>query len=128
MRTPLLSLLLLAPLFSGCVAAAAGVGAGVYISQDVADPSIYVVRVPHDVKTAWASAKATLSNSSPKPIETRDDVRTAIAEIDNAKVTVVVETFDLDQSSIRVSARKYGVANGELAGIVANKIVIDLDR
>lgn len=128
MRQPLFALLLLAPLLSGCVAAAAGVGAGVFISQDVTDPSVYIVRVPHDVKTTWASAKTTLSNSSPKPIETRDDVRTAVAEVDLAKVTVVVEAFDLEESSIRVSARKFGVANGEIASIVANKIVFDLDR
>jgi len=127
MRQPLIALLCLAPLFSGCIAAAAGVGAGILISQEGVDNNTYVAQLPHDVKLAWSSVKTTLSQTSLKPIDTRDDLRTATADVDGAKVTVVVEAFDIDKSVVRVSARKLGISNGEIAKMVFDRIVSNLD-
>jgi hypothetical protein len=128
MRQPLLVILCLAPLFSSCVAAAAGVGAGVLISQEGTDNSTYVAQLQHDAKVTWSTVKTTLSDSSLKPIDTQEEARTATAEVDGAKVKVVVETLDLGKSVVKVSARKYGFNNGEIARIVLDRIVFALDR
>ena len=119
--------LALASLASGCVAAAAG-AAAVIISQDVIDNNVYVATLDRDADQVWASAKVALSHASPRPYEVQDDVRKAIADVDDAKVTVTVETYDLNRSTLRVSARKFGVNNGAIAKMVYDKILQELDR
>ena len=64
MNKQLLTIALLAPLFSGCVAAAVGVVGGVLLSQEVMDDATYVGRVKQDVNRTWASSKTSLSHSS----------------------------------------------------------------
>ncbi len=128
MSKTLLSLVLLAPLFHSCAAAALGVGAGVLISQEMMDNNIFVGQLNSDVNKVWSSTKTTLSHSSLKPIDVDNDVRTATAEIDGAKVTVTVETYDLNRSMLKVTAKKYGVNNGEIAQMTFNKIVADLEQ
>jgi hypothetical protein len=128
MRQPILALCLLVPLVSACAAAAAGVGAGILISQEGTDNSTYVAKVNHDVRDAWTTAKIALGHASTKPIGAQDDLRTATAEIDGGKVTVTVEAFDLDQTVIKVSAKKYGINNGELAKMTLDRILSELDK
>jgi hypothetical protein len=128
MSKTLLSLVLLTPLFTGCAAAALGVGAGVLISQEMMDNNIYVGQLNSDVNKVWSSAKATLSHSSLKPIDVDNEVRSATAEIDGAKVTINVETYDLNRSVLKVMAKKYGVNNGEIAEMMFNKIVSELEH
>lgn len=129
MRKSLLPALLLAPLtaLGGC-AAILGVGAGVLVSQEMLDNNSYVARLDVGVDRLWTSAKATLSHMSLKPIETDDDLRTAEASVDGANVAIGVEAYDLDRSILRVSAKKFGVANGEMAKLVLDKIVEDLEK
>jgi hypothetical protein len=131
MSKTLLSLFLIAPIltgFTGCAAAALGVGAGVLISQEMMDNNIYVGQLNSDVNKVWSSAKTTLSHSSLKPIDVDNEVRTATAEVDGAKVTINVETYDLNRSLLKVTAKKYGVNNGEMAEMMFNKIVGDLEH
>jgi hypothetical protein len=128
MNKQILTIALLAPLFSGCVAAAVGVVGGVLLSQEVLEDATYVGRVKQDAHRTWASAKTSLSHASLKPIETNNAARTATGEVDGAKVVVAVATTDLNECEIRVSAKKYGVANGEIARMVFDKILADLDR
>ncbi|MFN0008721.1 MAG: hypothetical protein ACKVXR_12535 [Planctomycetota bacterium] len=127
MRKPLCLILSIAPLFSGCVAAAAGV-AGILISQDVLDNNIYVATIDRGADDVWTSTKIALNKASLKPIDVEDDVRQAVATIDDAKVTVNVETYDLNRSTLRVSARKYGVNNGEIAKMVYDKILHEIEK
>ncbi len=131
MSKTLLSLVLIAPIltgFTGCAAAALGVGAGVLISQEMMDNNIYVGQLNSDVNKVWSSAKTTLSHASLKPIDVDNEVRTATAEVDGAKVTINVETYDLNRSLLKVTAKKYGVNNGEIAEMMFNKIVGDLEH
>lgn len=128
MNKQLLTIALLAPLFSGCVAAAVGVVGGVLLSQEVMEDSTYVGRVKQDVNRTWASAKTSLSHSSLKPIDVNNASRTAKGDVDGAAVVVTVSTVDVGESEIRVSAKKYGVANGEIARMVFDKILADIDR
>jgi hypothetical protein len=134
MRTPkllLASLLTVTALLTvttaGCAAVAAG-AAAVVISQDVLDNNVYVARLDRPAEIVWASAKVALSHLSPKPYDVQDDVRTAVADVDDAKVTVSVDTYDLNRSTLRVSARKYGVNNGEIAKMVYDRILQELDK
>ncbi len=131
MRTPLY-LLVLAPLtlstlFSGCLAVGVG-AAAVIVSQDVLDNNVYVATLDRSADQVWTSAKVALNHASLKPIDTQDDLRKATAEIDDAKVTVTVETYDLNRCTLRVSAKKYGVNNGQIAKMVYDKILHELGQ
>lgn len=128
MRKALSVLLLLVPVTQGCVAAALGVGAGVLVSQDLTNNNTYVGQLNKDSNKVWASAKTTLSHMSLKPIDVDNDTRTATADIDGASVTVNVETYDLNQSRLKVAAKKYGVNNGEIADHVFKRITADLEH
>jgi hypothetical protein len=127
MRKPLFLLLSIAPVFTGCLAAAVG-AAAVVVSQDVLDNNVYVATLDRGADQVWTSAKVALNHASLKPIDVREDVRQATAEIDDAKVTVSVETYDLNRSTLRVSAKKYGVNNGQIAKMVYDKILNEIDR
>ncbi|MCB9915448.1 MAG: hypothetical protein H6828_09915 [Planctomycetes bacterium] len=124
MRSSALLALLLALVTPGCLAVL-GVGAGVVISQDMMDNNTYVAQVRESVDVTWAVAKASLSQQASDPIDVDEDLRTAVGMVDDATVTVSVEAFDLDQTRLAVSARKFGVANGEIAEMVFDRI---LDR
>jgi hypothetical protein len=111
---------------TGCLAV--GAVGGVLVAQEVLDNNVYVARLDRDAGEVWASAKIALNRASLTPIDAQDDVRHAIADVDDAKVTVDVETYDLNRSTLRVSAKKYGVNNGEIAKMVYDKIIHELDQ
>lgn len=121
------SLALLLSLAPACAPLVIGGGA-VLVSQSAIEDSTYVVQVKAGVELAWASSKTTLSHLSLKPIDTDDEARKAVAEIDSSKVTVTVEAYDLDQSVIKVSAMKFGIRDGASAAMVKDKILADLER
>lgn len=127
MPSKILIALFLALVTPGC-AAILGIGAGVVISQDMMDNNTYVAQVREDVDIAWAVAKSSLSQQASKPIEVDEDLRTATATVDDAIVTVSTEAYDLKQTRLAVSARKFGVANGEIAELVFNRILDELAR
>jgi hypothetical protein len=122
-----LSLAIVLCLAPACAPLVIGGGA-VLLSQDAIEDSTYVLQVKVGVELSWASAKATLSHLSLKPIDTDDEARKATAEIDSSKVTVTVEAYDLDQSVIRVSAKKFGIRDGASAAMVKDRILSDLER
>ncbi len=123
----LLTSLLLVPVASSCAAVVA-VGAGVIVGQQVLDDDVYVGQLTTDASRTWAQTKTTLSHMSTKPIDANNELRRAIADVDGAKCTVVVETYDLNRSQIRVSATKYGFSASETARVVFERITQDLDR
>lgn len=127
MRKPLLLLLSLAPFFTGCGVLAVG-AASILISQEVLDNNIYVATLDRDADEVWTSTKVALNKASLKPIDVQEDVRQAVATIDDAKVTVNVETYDLNRSTLRVSAKKYGVNNGEIAKLTYDKILHEIEK
>jgi len=105
----LLPLLALVPLASGCLAAAA-VGAGIIISQQVLPNNIHVTQVALDVDKVWPSVKEAVSYYQEPGSEptVQDFPRTIHAKVDGSKVTVEVEAIDIDRTTIRVTAEKYG--------------------
>jgi hypothetical protein len=122
MRKLVLAASLLVPLLTGCAAAAIGVGAGVIASQEMLDNDTYVSYVNKDVRDVWPTVKSFLSDASLDIIEVDDEPRVAKAKIDGASVTVAVEAYDVDKSMMRVSARRFGVNDGEMAGIIMERI------
>jgi hypothetical protein len=122
----LLASIVLVPVAASCAAVA--LGAGVVVGQQVLPDNAYVGQLTTDASRTWAQAKTTLSHMSTKPIDTNNDLRRAIADVDGASVTVVVETYDLNRSQIRVSATKFGFAASETARVVFERITQDLER
>jgi hypothetical protein len=102
--------------------AVAGVGAGVIASQELLDNNTYVAHFQKDVSFVWPEVKTFLSESSLDLIEIDEELRVARARIDGAMVTVSVEAYDIDQSVMRVSAKQFGVNDGEMAGVVTERI------
>lgn len=117
----------LVPASSSCVAVAA-LGAGVLVSQQVLNDDVYVGQLTTDASRTWAQTKTTLSRLSLEPIDANNELRRAVADVDGATVTVVVEVYDLNRSQIRVSAKRFAFAASETARVVFERITQDLDR
>jgi hypothetical protein len=115
------------PLVS-CAGAIIGLGAGLIVSQEVLDNQVYVTQLQADVGDVWAVAKRSLSDMSTSVLEIDADVRMARGTVDKGNVTVTVEAFDLNRSVLKVKAVKYGLANGELAKVVSDRIVRNLEK
>ena len=122
MRKLFLAVLLTLPTLPGCLAAAVGAGAGLIASQELMDNNAYVSRLNKDVRKVWPVVKTFMSDASLELIEVDEEVRLAKAKIDGASVTVSVEAYDLDKTIMRVSARKYGLNDGELARLIMERI------
>lgn len=128
---PIVALALTLPtLLGGCAAAAVvGVGLGaVVISQELTDSNVYVTHLSMNVKEVWPTAKIFLADQSLELIETDEQARIAKARIDGANVTVAVEAYDVDKTLMRVSAKRYGVNDGDMARIITERITRRLDQ
>ena len=131
MKHPL-TLLALAPLFTGCVFAAAAAAGGFVVSQQVLPNNVHVAQVALDVDKVWPSVKETVSYyQEPGSEPTVTDVpRTVHAKVDGAKVTVEVEAIDLDRTTIRVTAERMSglTKDNETAAEVMNGILEHLEK
>jgi hypothetical protein len=125
MRKTILAALLLVPCLQSCAALAVGGAVGLVGGSEM-NNNVYVGQLNASGKATWAQTKVSLSNLSLKPIDVDNEAMKATADIDDAKVTVEVSTYDLNKSEIKVSAKKYLVNNGEIAKMVFDKIVADL--
>ena len=121
-RTPALVALLALPLLSSCAAAVIGGVAGLVASQEMLDNNTYVSHVQRDVSFVWPEVKMYLSETSLDLIEPDEELRTVKARIDGADVLVAVEAWDIDNTIIRVQARKFGVNDGEMARVIMERI------
>jgi hypothetical protein len=122
MRKILVPTLLLALTSSSC-AALLGIGAGVAISQDMQDSNTYTAQLKKDIDVVWATVKVSLGKQTELPITVDNDMRAAVARIDDADVTVSVENFNLEQVRVIVSSRKYGVSNKEISQLVFSRVM-----
>jgi len=120
-HTIILGALAALTLSSSC-ALMAGAAAGGVVYNEFAENKIYEAQFNMDSEAVWHSAKATVSHTATDPIEVDRDLRKLVAKIDGAVVIVTVETFDLDQSILRIEAKRYGIIDGEVASRVLTKI------
>ena len=129
MRTTLLCALLIAPLLSGCLAAAAvGAGAALVVSQDMLDNNTFLTRLNSDVTEVWPQVKLYLSEASTQLIEVDDDLRMANAKIDGCTVTVSVEAYDYGRSDLTVRATRFGLNRGDIARVVTDRITRRMEK
>jgi len=126
----LLTLLALAPLCTGCLAAAAGVGAGYIVSQQVLPGYVHVSEVMIDVDYVWPSVKETVSfyQEPGSDMAVQESPRQVEARVDGAKVLVEVEVIDIDHTLIRVQAEKYLTRDEATASRVMRAIVDRLNE
>ena len=125
MRKPhrFLALALVAPtLLTGCAGLVVGGVAGVVIAQEMLDNNSYVSQLNQDVTVVWPTVKVFLAETSMELIEIDEPARIAKAKIDGATVAVGVEAYDLDKTQMRVSAKRYGVNDGEMARLIMERI------
>lgn len=124
----LLPLLALAPLFTGCLVAAAG--AGFIVSQQVLPNDVHMAQVARDIEEVWPSVKETLSyyqEPGSQPM-VQEFPRSIDARVDGAEVRIEVEAIDIDRSVIRVSAEKYLGNDKATATKVLNGILDRLQK
>ncbi|MBL8857284.1 MAG: DUF3568 family protein [Planctomycetes bacterium] len=130
MRTPhilVLAVLATVPMFQGCIVAAAA-GAGVVAGNVLMEDNTFISHLNTDSQRTWAQTKTTLSRKSSKPIDVDENRRRATADLDGTIVTVAVETYDLNVSVLKVSAKKYGFPDNDAAKIIMDRITEDLNK
>lgn len=118
-------LLLCAPLGAGCAAAAAGAVGGIVMTTEFTDSATYVTHLNIDAKRVWPETKKVLDDMTLELMEVDDAIRVVKTKIDGSTVTVSVEPYDIDKSTLIVKARKWGsmISDGETARLVQEKIV-----
>ncbi|MBL8801777.1 MAG: hypothetical protein JNN27_07275 [Planctomycetes bacterium] len=122
MRNALLIALLALPLSSCLVAGAVG---GVVLSSEMMDNRTHRSHLNQDARVVWNTVKDFLAKESPELIEFDDQTRIASAKLDGRVVRVEVQAFDVDQSTMTVSAKNYmaTVNDGEFAEIISERLI-----
>ena len=122
MRTLILAALLAAPLLSSCAGAVIGVGAGMIASKELLDNNTYVSNIDREVKQVWPVVKSYLSQASPDLVEIDEELRVAQARVDGSLITISVESYGVDRCIMKVAASRYAMSDGEMAGVVVDRI------
>lgn len=128
MFKPSLVLVALAPVLwcTACEVAAVAVAA-VVVTEDFQKNAL-VATVPEDADLVWKSAKSSLAHMTEALIHVDNDVRAAKTTIDDATVVVYVKTFDVERTTIQITAMKYALYSQEIAEMVQRRIVRDLNK
>lgn len=121
MKTSLFLALLLLPLAGGC--SSSGNSSGGAAMQGSIFDGVYVTHLQQDVKKVWPVAKTVISDASLQLVEIDETIKMVKGEIDGATVTVNVEPYDVDKSTLSVRARKYGLYDNSLSEIISERIV-----
>ncbi|MEE8467420.1 MAG: hypothetical protein V3T22_03135, partial [Planctomycetota bacterium] len=115
-----------AALLSGCVVAAVGLTVAVVSHEFTNNAQLAFMREDHRV--VWEQVKLTLDDLAPEPVEIDDELQAARCTIDSAAVTVYVEIFDVGETKLSVTARKWGVYDSDSASSIITRIKRDLGR
>jgi len=123
---PLLAAASIAP---GCLAVAAGAGAGFLISRKVLPDEVHSAEVRMDSDRVWSSARETLEIlvDVGSEVTVQESPRVLTAKVDGALVEVEIEAFDLERTRILVRAEKYLTSDAATADLVLNRILERLD-
>jgi len=122
-------LLALAASGGGCVVAAAA-GAGYLVSREVLPDEVHTAQVNDDAEHVFRIAQETLGFLIEPGTEVTVQTfpRTAKGKVDGADVTITVEAFDLDRTTIKVQAEKPLRHDGATANDVLNRILDRLEH
>lgn len=113
-------------LLSGCVVAAVGLTAAVVSHEFTNNAQLAFMQEDHRI--VWAQVKLTLNDLAPEPVEIDDELQAARCTIDSAAVTVYVEIFDVGETKLSVTARKWGFYDSDTASSIITRIKRDLGR
>ena len=115
---------------AGCVAVAAGAGAGFLISRKVLPNETHSAEVRAEPDAAFAAARETLEIlvDVGSEVTLQDEPRALAAKADGALVEVEIEAFDLGRTRILVRAEEYLTPDGATAGMVLNEILSRLEE
>ena len=113
-------------ILSGCVVAAVGLTAAV-ISQEFTK-NAQLAFMQEDHRVVWEQVKLTLNELAPEPVQIDDEIQAARCSINGAAVTVYVEIFDVGETKLSVTARKWGFYNAATAKSIITRIKRDLGR
>lgn len=102
-------LVALAPLLlasTGCIAAAAGIGAGAIVTHEFLSDTPHVAHVQLDVDEVWPATIDTLHSLGATEVEVQNYPRLIEARVYGGKAYVQVEAFDIDHTVVRLQFRK----------------------
>lgn len=102
--------------------------AGRLISQEVLDNDTYLATVDRTADEVWSSTKVAVRRAAPTRIDFQDGVRRAVVEVDHGEVTAEVRIYERYWSTLRVSATRFGVDDGELARRVYDRILDEIEK
>jgi len=114
---------------SGCLLVA-GVGVGYVVTQQVLPNDVHVTEVADDVDTVWKSVRQSMLIlvDPGHELEVKDAPRSIDCKVNGAAVTVEVEAYDLNRTTIRVQAEKYLASDNATAGEVMDTILRHLQE
>lgn len=120
-----LLLIALACLPLGACVVAAGAGVGYLVSREVLDDETNTAQVQDEVGAVFEIARETLGIliEPATEVRTTSAPRTAHGKVDGSDVTVTVEAYDIDRTTIRVQAKGTLGNDGETAERVLNEIL-----
>lgn len=121
----LLAALALVSLPLGSCIVAAGAGAGYVITRSVLADQTHTAEVQDDAEPVFAIARETLGIliDPATEVRTQSSPRTASGKVDGKDVTVTVEAFDIDRTTISVQAKGTLGSDGKTAELVLNEIL-----
>ncbi len=102
------------------------VGAAIVVNDEFAD-NAQVAIIKQDARYVWASVKSTMTHMTTDLLEVDEDLRALQTFVEGAQVTIQVERYDVNETRIRTAAKKLLVYNDEIARMVQERIVADLD-
>lgn len=102
------------------------VGAAIVVNDEFAD-NAQVAIVKQDVNYVWASVKSSMTHMTNDLLEVDEDLRAVRTYVEGAQVTVQVERYDVSETRIRTAAKKLLVYNDEIARLVQERLVADLE-
>lgn len=119
-------LILSTPLLGGCVAAAIGVGAALTVQEFTDNATLAFLEDDPDM--VWQVTRDTLESRSLDPLEVDEEARALRANIDGAVVTAQVRRFDVGQTRLAITAKKWGFYDADEANTVITLIKRNLAR
>ena len=122
----LLLAFVLAPIvaMTGCAPLAIA-AVGIVVTDEWKDNAL-TADVNDDVDMVWASVRASASNMTDALLHVDEDHRAIQTRIDGSVVVIHVQQWSVTETRVFVEAKKYMVANPEVAQLVMERLVRDL--
>ena len=114
---------------SGCLLVA-GAGVGYVVSQQVLPNDVHVSEIADDVDTVWKSVRQSMQIlvDPGHELDINNMPRSIVCRVDGSAVSVAVEAYDIDRTTVRVQAQKYLASDNKTAAEVMDTILRHLQE